>query len=223
MFSSSKQTIEHVVLLKVKDNIDQSKVKSMLNGLNGLITLDQVLHLTAGPVIRSRSSSLNFTHMLHSRYDSKEDLNGYSEHPSHVSVVKEHVLPICDDVMAIDWIADDLQGPIVPPPGSAMRVTFLKLKENLGDGMKSEILAVIKGIKNSLGHISQLTCGENFSMARGKGFSIASIVVFPSVSEMEVVDSNKELVDLKKQKVRDYLESVVVVDYAVSLSYSANL
>lgn len=119
--------------------------------------------------------------------------------------------------MAVDWIAVDLQGPVVPQPGSAIRVTFLKLKEDLEEGVKSEILEVIKGIKNSFGQISQITCGENFSPARAKGFSIASIAVFPSVSDLEAVDSNQELVNLLKEKVKEYLESVVVVDYAVPL------
>ncbi|XP_062091123.1 stress-response A/B barrel domain-containing protein UP3-like [Humulus lupulus] len=223
MSSSSTQTIEHIVLFKVKDDTDPSKVNAMVNGLSGLKSLDQVLHITAGPLLRNRSSTLNFTHMLHSRYSSKEDLNAYSQHPNHISVVKESVLPICEDIMAVDWVAEDLQGPVSPSPGSALRVTFLKLKENLGEEKKSEILGVIKGIKNSFGQIAQLTCGENFSPGRAKGYSIASIAVFPGPSELEAVDSNEELVRLQKEKVKEHLESVVVVDYLVSSPQSASL
>ncbi|KAE8675965.1 Detected protein of confused Function [Hibiscus syriacus] len=58
----------------------------MLNNLNGLVSLDPVLHLTAGPVIRIKSPISNFTHMLHSRYKSKEDLNAYGVHPDHQRV-----------------------------------------------------------------------------------------------------------------------------------------
>lgn len=70
--------VEHFVLFKVKQNTDPSKVSAMVNGLNGLISLDQILHISAGEVVRSRSSSLTFTHMLHSRYKSKEDLTAYA-------------------------------------------------------------------------------------------------------------------------------------------------
>lgn len=221
--SSPSTVIEHVVLFKVKDNTDPSKVNAMVTGLNGLISLDQVLHITAGPLVRTRSPLSNFTHMLHSRYSSKDDLSAYSAHPSHVGVVKEHVVPICDDIMAVDWIATAFQGPVVVPPGSAMRVSFLKLKENVPEEGKSEVLGVIEGIKESFEGIDQITCGENFSPARAKGFSIASLSVFPGLSEMESVDSKEELVNLHKEKVRDYLEGVIVVDYVVPSSQPASL
>ncbi|KAF3439665.1 hypothetical protein FNV43_RR17943 [Rhamnella rubrinervis] len=125
--------------------------------------------------------------------------------------------------MAVDWVGQDFHGPVKPPPGSALRVTFLKLTENLDDGVKSEILGVIKGIKDSFGQINQISCGENFSPAGAKGYSIASLAVFPGVGEIDAVDSNQELLDLQKEKVRDYWQSVVVVDYVVPLSQSASL
>lgn len=205
-------TVEHIVLFKVKDDTDPSKVTAMVNGLSSLISLDHVLHLTVGPILRNRSTSLTFTHMLHSRYNSKEDLDAYSAHPSHLGVVRGNVLPIIDDLMAVDWVAEDLRGDIVTPQGSAMRLTLLKLKENADSG---KVLGVIREIPESFKQISQLSCGENFSPARAKGFSVASLAVFPGQGELEDVDSNGEVVSYHKDKVRDLLESVVVVDYVV--------
>ncbi|CAL5344148.1 unnamed protein product [Camellia sinensis] len=43
----STQIIEHIVLFKVKPDTDPSKIDSMITGLNSLISLHQVLHLTA--------------------------------------------------------------------------------------------------------------------------------------------------------------------------------
>ncbi|KAK9032144.1 hypothetical protein V6N11_056424 [Hibiscus sabdariffa] len=214
--------VEHVVLFKVKDDTEQAKVESMLNGLNGLASLDSVLHLTVGPVFRTRSSMSNFTHMLHSRYKSKEGLNSYSAHPDHVRVVKENVLPVCDDVMAVDWIADNDPVPLSPPPNSAVKVTFLKLKENVDNEVKCDILGVIKGIKEGVSGIQQITCGENFSPARAKGFSIASVTVFAGVEDMAAAEGNEEYVNLQKQKVREHLDGVIVVDYVMPSS-SSNL
>ncbi|KAJ8766688.1 hypothetical protein K2173_004512 [Erythroxylum novogranatense] len=224
MSATPKHTVEHIVLFKVKDDTDPTKVHSMITNLNGLTSLDSVLHLSAGALHRTKSSPFPFTHMLHSRYPSKDHLSTYSAHPSHVSVVKEFVLPICEDVMAVDWVADDLHGSVLPPPGSALRVTFLKLKENLGQQVKDEILGVIKGIKERIGGVEQITCGENFSPARAKGYSIASLAVFGGVSELDALDSKEELVSVEKEKVKDYLESVIVVDYQLpASSQSASL
>jgi hypothetical protein len=87
----------------------------------------------------------------------------------------------------------------------------------------SEILRVIKGIKGKFSQIDQITGGENFSAARAKGFvfkpktkfSLESLAVFPGVSEMEAMDSNLELENSQKEKVRDFVDSVLVVDYVV--------
>ncbi|XP_030551894.1 stress-response A/B barrel domain-containing protein UP3 [Rhodamnia argentea] len=213
--SASGQLIEHIVLFKAKDGTDPSLVNAMVSSLNGLVSLDPVLHLTAGPVLQTRSSLFAFTHMLHSRYRSKDDLAAYSAHPSHMGVVKECVLPICEDIMAVDWVADCVPETLVPPPGSAIKVSFLKLKEGLGNGAKNEVMGVIEGIKDGFAKIEQVTCGENFSPARAKGFSIASLAVFRSVEEMEAAAADEEAVNLRKEKVREYLDGVIVVDYMV--------
>ncbi|CAK8563997.1 unnamed protein product [Lathyrus sativus] len=213
MMSTKSKAIEHIVLFKVKENTEASKVTAMVTGLSSLISLDQVLHLTAGPILRNRSTALTFTHMLHSRYKSKEDLESYSAHPSHLSVVRGSVLPIVDDIMAVDWVAEDVEGAdLVPAVGSAIRVTFMKLKE---DAVSDEVVDVIRGIPESFKQIKELTCGKNFSPARAKGYSVASLAVFPGEKELEEVDSNKELVEYQKNKVRDRVESVVVIDYVV--------
>ncbi|KAG5255093.1 stress-response A/B barrel domain-containing protein [Salix suchowensis] len=216
--STPSQIVEHIVLFKVKENTDPTKVNTMINSLNRLISLDSVLHLNAGALYRIRSSPIPFTHMLHSRYSSKENLSAYAVHPRHVSVVKESVQPICDDVMAVDWVTDDLNSgdSLVPPPGSAISLSFLKLKEGLGDEVKDEILGLIKGITGRYGGIHQISCGENFS-ARAKGYSIASLAVFPGLSEL---DSKEEFVNLEKAIFRDYLQSFIVLDYVVQPSTS---
>ncbi|MCD9646231.1 hypothetical protein HAX54_035919 [Datura stramonium] len=220
---SAEQIVEHVVLFKAKPDADPSKLSAMVNNLNSLTSLSQVVHLNSGPLIRDRSSSFSFTHILHSRYKSKSDLADYSAHPAHVSVVKEYVLPMVDDIMAVDWIPSYFSGPSVVPPGSALRVTFLKLKENLGENEKSQVLSAVGGIKEKFPGIQQLTVGENFSPARAKGFSIASIAVFKGVNELEALESQTELANEQKDKVRDFLDGVVVVDYALLPTQSASL
>ncbi|KAJ4959099.1 hypothetical protein NE237_026210 [Protea cynaroides] len=218
----SAQIIEHIVLFKVKDETESSKINSMISNLNGLTSLNQVLHLTAGPIHSNRSSAFSFTHMLHSRYKTKEDLKGYADHPEHLKIVKESVLPICDDLMAVDWVSN-LDGPVAPLAGAAMRVTLLKLKESSEDAGKGQILGIIGSMKDTFPSVNQISFGENFSPARAKGFSIASIAVFPGLNELDALDSNSEVVKAQKDKARDLLESVIVVDYVISPSQAANL
>lgn len=213
---STSQIVEHIVLFKVKPDVEPAKVNDMIGNLNGLASLPQVAHIVAGALLRTRSTSLSFTHMLHSRYRSKADLADYSAHPDHVAVVKGYVLPICDDIMAVDWIPDDFSGPIKVPPGSAIRATFLKLKENVGENDKNEILRVNKGIKEKFPSIEQVSVGENFSPARAKGFSIGSIAIVRGVIELEKLNEEKD-------KVGEFVDDVLAVDFAVPAEQSANL
>ncbi|XP_010510173.1 PREDICTED: stress-response A/B barrel domain-containing protein UP3-like [Camelina sativa] len=227
MSSSStppSQIIEHIVLFKAKDDADSNKITSMINNLNALASLDEVLYISAAPLHRLGSSAFAFTHFLHSRYGSKEDLSTYAAHPDHVRVVKESVLPNCDDLMAVDWIADRIPGTLAPAPGSVAKLTLLKLKEDVSDEAKSEITGVIKGLGEKFPGIDQITVGENFSPARAKGFTIASIAYFKDLSEMEAVDAQKELlVNLEKDKVRDYVDSTIVVEFLVSSQTCSSL
>lgn len=159
--------------------------------------------------------------MLHSRYRSKTDLQNYAVHPEHVRVVTENIRPIIDDIMAVDWLSTEAS--IVPKPGSAMRVSFLKLKENLGENEKARVLEVIGEIKDQFPAIQELSVGENFSHDRAKGYTIASVAVLPGSGDLEAFDSNEEIVKLQKEKVKDLIESVVVVDYVIPPPQAANL
>lgn len=220
--TTTNTTVEHVVLFKVRDATDPSKIDAMLSNLRSLSSLDVVTHLTAGPILRLRSaaaSAFGFTHILHSRYSSKPDLAAYSAHPNHLSVVKDFILPIVDDITAVDWVADG-QFP-APLPGSALRLTLAKPKEGVET---ASVVAAIDGIKK-LGAVAakaeQLSYGENFSPARAKGFTVGFISVFPSIEELDGLMEDGEMVEAQKEKVRPLLDSVVVLDYVMPLSSSS--
>lgn len=225
MSSSSEQIIEHVVLFKVKAGTDPFRVNAMVDGLNALISLDSVLHLAAGLVLRTRSSSspATFTIMLHGRYRTKDDLAAYTQHPDHMRVVKELGSPICEDIMAVDWVTDRVPvGAVALPPGSAISVSLLKLKEGSGDEAKGEALsAVAEGIRDGLGRIEHATWGENFSPSRSKGFSIASLAVFKGMEEMEAAVA--AAAGPRQEKVGKYVEGMISVDYAVPHLQPASL
>lgn len=217
--ATTTSTVDHIVFLKVKDDTDPTKINDMISNLDGLFSLGLILNRTIGPIYRKDPSSASqFTHMIHSRFSSVENLRAYSLHPAHVSVVKEYVFPICDDLVVVDWVVDDLEGPPAPPFGSAMRVSLFKLKEDAGTGAKDEILGVLKetASKGSVGGgVQQVTFGENISPMRAQGYSIASLVIFQGVSELEAVDSNGEEGSLVRERIKQHLESTLVVDYVV--------
>ncbi|KAK8937916.1 hypothetical protein KSP40_PGU006675 [Platanthera guangdongensis] len=205
--------VEHVVLFKVRDSTDPSLTEAMIANLRSLTSLGIASYLTAGPILRRRSSAaeaFGFTHLLFSRYSSKNDLATYSAHPSHLAVVKENVLPICDDIMAVDWIAE-VDVDAAPLPGSLVRLTLAKPQVGTA---AAELVKAIDGIRGTVPDSVQVSYGENFSPARAKGYEFGFISAFPGLDEAEAIEGNEE-VEKQKEKVRPLLESAVVLDYLV--------
>ncbi|KAJ1697603.1 hypothetical protein LUZ63_006115 [Rhynchospora breviuscula] len=216
MSTSSSSTIEHFVLFRLRPSTDPSKVDTMISSLRALASLPSVSHLSAGPILRLRSaaaSELAFTHLLHSRYESKEKLSEYANDPAHVKVVKECVLPIADDIMAVDWVAEGVvPGPIAP--GSAIRLTFAKLKEGSD---ATELTSALASAKDAAEGATLVSYGENFSPARAKGYSFGLLAAFPKVDDLEKLKGGH--VEAIKEKVKPILEeSVLVLDFVASES-----
>jgi len=204
--------IEHVVLFRIKEDAPQSAIDSMLKQVNSLVSLEEPLHLTMGPLVSIQSSnslsSFSFTHMIHSRFRSKEDLHAYAVHPTHLAVIKDNK-PIVDHTMALDWITEVHGNDLVLQHGSALQVVFFKLKEGLGEEVKDEVLKGISGIQHE--KAVQFNCGENFSPGRAKGFSIGSVTVFPGLTELQEADSDEKFG--KYDKVKENLDTVLVLGY----------
>ncbi|KAL8120740.1 hypothetical protein AgCh_017788 [Apium graveolens] len=207
--------IEHVVLYRFKPETEPSQIAATINGLNDLVSIKEVVHLSAGPLLRTHSSSsLSFTHMLHCRYNSQEDLKAYAVHPAHVSLVNRTIV-LLDDIMAVDWITEDASA---PAPGSVSKVVFLKLKDNLA-AQKDYVLEVIRETWRKLSSIRQFSFGENFSLDRAKGFSIAILMVFDGV---EVLNSSAEIVNLLNEKLKDMVVDDLVLDYVMETPQSGS-
>ncbi|XP_074285885.1 stress-response A/B barrel domain-containing protein UP3-like [Silene latifolia] len=221
--------IEHVVLFNVKEEEDDdysTKVNDMVNSLNSLNSLASVIYLTAGPIYRTRSSPLKYTHMLHARYRTLSDLHDYTLHPAHISVVDNHVRPLCEDVMAVDWSSSLLEDQdedtsssnpgagrvLVPRPGSALRITFLAVED---DDAINDALEGVKKIKESVqGTYEQISYGKNFS-ERGKGFSVAALAVFSDLNELDACEEYEDQMRSLIHKVKGGDDDVIAVDYVV--------
>ncbi|KAG6427001.1 hypothetical protein SASPL_111240 [Salvia splendens] len=107
-------------------------------------------------------------------------LQGRNPNPFQLSVMTtDDYEPIVDEVMAVYWVADDFTGVVVVPPGASLRLTVVKLGEEVVG--KGKILGIVRGMNGKFDSIEQLTVGENFSPGMSKGFSIASIAIINCV------------------------------------------
>jgi len=220
MDSLPSKVVEHVVFFNIKESTPPEKVNAMISALQGLKSLDQVLELTAGPALRFSSGTYKYTHALHSRYKDKQSLAEYCAHPQHVNVGNEFVLPIVDDLLALDWEAD-LGEPMMPFYG-AIRIAVLKPKEGLADPQRSELVEILSGYKDIFPSVGQVSFGQNFSLDWAKGFTWGFLSLFPGVKELEELNTNEEHAKIQNEKVLPQMENFVVIEYITSPN-SANL
>ena len=94
--------IEHMVLFKVKAEATPADAATMIQELRKLKELiPEIQELTCGANTSVRNQG--FTHGLLVRVRSPKDLETYIAHPEHQRVVAQHVRPILESVIVVDY------------------------------------------------------------------------------------------------------------------------
>eukprot|EP00897_Mesotaenium_endlicherianum_P005383 jgi/Mesen1/4873/ME000244S04050 len=98
-----EQGVEHLVLVKVKEGVSPEASQDMITALAELPDKlgSTIVQITAGPNFSPRSKG--FTHGLVVRLPSEKDLEAYNKHPSHREVLRKHVLPNSESILAVDF------------------------------------------------------------------------------------------------------------------------
>eukprot|EP00250_Pteridium_aquilinum_P028078 c3654_g1_i1 orf=273-1115(-) len=207
------RVVEHIVLLKVKEGASTEQQDAMVSALRSLKCLQTVIELSAGKVVHAMSAA--YTHALHCRYMSKEDLESYANDPFHLDVISKYIAPIVEDRLALDWEAD-LEDPVLQSASyGAVRIVVMKPKQDLATAELSNIMDMLKENKNRFPFIKQVSVGKNFAPARAKGYEWAYLAVFPSPKELAELPKNEEYVSMEL-KVLPGMEKIGFVDYVTA-------
>ena len=80
--------IDHLVFIAVNEDASPEDVEDLISSIRGLRdTVPGVVDLTVGENFSERSGG--YTHGLFVRFESREDLQRYMEHPDHLAVVEK--------------------------------------------------------------------------------------------------------------------------------------
>ncbi|KAL5707983.1 hypothetical protein ACHQM5_018827 [Ranunculus cassubicifolius] len=210
------ETIEHIVLFKMKPS---ANLDILIQELNNLRHLPGVLYLTSGYVFEmySSNSRCEFTIFVHSRFRSKQDLDAYMCHPKKLRFTKTYTEIYYEDYMIVDWVTYHQQPLVNPIVGSALRVTLFKLKDE-GWGRICEVIGEELGEAVVQQTFGQSYIGRTYRPA-AKGFSIASLGVFEGVYKLRALDESVEFGKKLEEKLKGAVEEVMVIDYIVSTVY----
>jgi Stress responsive A/B Barrel Domain len=97
----SMPLVKHIVFIKTKADASPAAVENMVRAIDELRSIPAVNDISVGETFSDRGKG--FTHALVTTHDSKEALREYRDHPQHVKTVDTSIVPVKDDVIAIDY------------------------------------------------------------------------------------------------------------------------
>ncbi|KAL7483817.1 hypothetical protein ACHAW6_009459 [Cyclotella cf. meneghiniana] len=108
----NKTVIDHIVLLKVRPDATEDEIRRMRQGVLSLKAIPGVLTITVGEAFAEEwMPDRRFTHTLSVRLESKDALKVYQDHPMHVTVKDELIVPLlAGPPIAIDYESEVVLG-----------------------------------------------------------------------------------------------------------------
>jgi hypothetical protein len=89
--------IDHIVLFKLRPDATEDDIKRFIDGVNSLKVLPGVISIAVGPTFAEKwmlDRRDGITHTLSVRLESKDALEVYQDHPFHIKVKTETILPL---------------------------------------------------------------------------------------------------------------------------------
>lgn len=80
--------VDHLVFFAVKDDATDKAVEDLLSSIRGLQdSVGSVVDMSVGQDFSGRAG--DYTHALFARFEDRDGLQEYMEHPDHLSVVEK--------------------------------------------------------------------------------------------------------------------------------------
>lgn len=100
--------IEHIVLLKLKDNVAKEQTQELLDGLKKLKeVIPGMLDVSGGYNNSPEGKDAGFTYGFIVRFRNVAARDGYLPHPEHQKLAQNLVRPIVDDVLVFDYESEE--------------------------------------------------------------------------------------------------------------------
>ena len=96
--------IKHIVLLKIKPGVSKDKIEEMYDNLFRLKDLiSGIATISGGKNNSPENKSKEYTEGFVLNFENKEIREMYLNHPDHIKVAKQYILPIIDEIVVFDY------------------------------------------------------------------------------------------------------------------------
>lgn len=96
--------IEHLVLFKLKPGTTEAQIKTLTDALLSMKSqIPGILEISAGVNNSPEGKDQGFNFGLLVRFEDAAARDGYLPHPVHVQTGKDHIRPLVEDVLVLDF------------------------------------------------------------------------------------------------------------------------
>ncbi|CAO2819931.1 unnamed protein product [Amaranthus hypochondriacus] len=192
-----RKVVEHLCLLKAKDDLSDEQEKDMLDYLyTSQYHMAGIVAISLGRT--SDQNPQNYSHGVFMRFQRKEDLAKFYDNPMYLHVLKEHVTPYCHEMLCVDFesdVEDDILA--IFRKGEEFNygvelILLIKLHENALIGPAENALASLANLASEFPSlIVQSTQGSNFN-SESKEYTHAIVIRFRSVEAQKIFLESSE-------------------------------
>ncbi|XP_057978170.1 uncharacterized protein LOC131164758 [Malania oleifera] len=215
-----RQVVEHICLLKAKDELSDKEENDMLDYL--YTTQYQMRGIIAMSLGRLSDQNVeNYTHAVYMRFQIKEDLLKFYENPFYLRVIKEHVMPCIHGLVNVDFeseVEDDILPIFRKGEEFNYGVEFMLLIEftesTLGESVEDALTSLENLTLEFPSLVVQSTQGLNFN-ASNKEYTHGVVIRFRSFEAFEIFVGGSEYKDMWRSKFQPFTKKTLSVHFYV--------
>ncbi|KAK9276608.1 hypothetical protein L1049_006143 [Liquidambar formosana] len=197
-----REIVEHICLLKAKENLSDDEEKDMLDYLyTSQYQMGGIVAISLGCILEKNLE--NYTHAVYMRFQKKEDLAKFYENPFYLGVLKKHVMPYCHGLINVDYkseVEDDIL--LIFRKGEEFNygVEFILLiafdESAVGEPVEDALTSFARLTMEFPSLIVQSTQGSNFNL-RNKEYTHGVVIRFRSLEAFEIFVGSPEYKDVR--------------------------
>ncbi|XP_030475262.1 uncharacterized protein LOC115692525 [Syzygium oleosum] len=182
-----RDVVEHICLLKAKDNLTEEEEKDMLDYLyTSQYQMGGIVTISLGTI--DDDNPERYTHAVFMRFQRKGDLLKFYENPFYLGVLQKHVMPYCHELLNVDYeseVDDDILS--IFRKGEEFNygeefVLLVELKDDvLGELAEDALCSLHRIAMESPSLIVQVSQGLNFNSTSNMEYTHGVVIRFRSI------------------------------------------
>ncbi|XP_047306694.1 stress-response A/B barrel domain-containing protein UP3 [Impatiens glandulifera] len=218
--SRKRKVVEHVCLLRGKENLTDVQESNMIDYLyTTQYQMGGIVAISLGRL--SDKSNGDYTHAVYMRFQRKEDLARFYENSFYLRVLVEHVMPYCHGLINVDYeseVEDDMLPIFRKGEDFNNGLDFILLMEFVesarGRPVEDALLSMTKLIEESPSLIVQATQGSNINLD-SREYTHALMIHFRSSEAFEIFMGSSEYKYIWSSKLQPIIQRVLSVHFSV--------